>query len=106
MTALPKSSSEQLEPELETEGMKIAAYESATETMSAYIGYLTTQILKEEKEPHPNQQKIEALREQKQAVLTEHKAITPANEKLIARARYVYAPIMKAFYANAKDVPA
>lgn len=65
MTAVPKGSPEHLEPKLETEGMKIAAYESATETMSVYIGYLTTQIRKEEEEPNPNRVKIEALAEQK-----------------------------------------
>ena len=42
--------------------------------------------------------KIEAMQEQMDAVSKERKAITPSNKKLIARAIYVYAPIMKALY--------
>lgn len=104
-TALTKSNSDQpVEPETET--MKIARLETATETMMAYVGYLTTQILKEERQPTPNQLKIDALREQKQVVLSERKAIKPDDDKLIAKAIYVYAPIMKALYTNGQDISA
>lgn len=65
----------------------------------AYIGYLNTEIMKEEDEPKPNQAKLKALRIQKNAVLDERQAITPVNEDLISKAVYVYAPIMKALYA-------
>lgn len=107
MTALPKSSQDRpLEPEAETETMKIARLETATETMMAYIGYLNTQIFNEEKLTNPNQAKIEALEEQIQVVQSERNAIRPGNEKLIARAIYVYAPIMKALYANGRQIQA
>lgn len=101
MTALPKGNPDQpAESETETESMKIARLETATETLMAYIGYLNTQIFNEEKLTNPNKAKIQALEEQIQVVLSERSAIRPDNEKLIARAIYVYAPIMKALYAN------
>src|SRR5471030_488364 len=81
----------------ETETWFIVRLETATETMMSYIGHLTTEIMKEEDQPKPNRAKIEALRTQKDMILDERRAITPDNEKLIARAIYVYAPIMKAF---------
>jgi hypothetical protein len=52
--------------------------------------------MKEEDKAKPNLLKIQALQDQMDAVSKERKAITPSNEKLIARAIYVYAPIMKA----------
>jgi hypothetical protein len=107
-TAVPKKNPDpnpSVEPEIETETMKIARLETATETMMAYVGYLNTQILNEEDQTNPNQAKIQALREQKQAVLSERKTITPHDDRLIARAIYVYAPIMKALYANARKLP-
>ncbi len=85
---------------IETETMKIARLETATETIMAYAGYLNTQIFNEEKKSGPNQAKIQALREEKEAVLLERRTMRPANEKLIAKALYVYAPIMKALHAN------
>lgn len=88
------------EPEIETETMKIARLETATETLMAYVGYLSTQIFYEEKTSSPNQAKIQAIREEKEAVLRERKAMRPDNESLIARAIYVYAPIMKALHSN------
>lgn len=83
----------------DTETARIVRLETATETMMAYIGYLNTEIMKEEDEPKPNQAKLKALRIQKNAVLDERQAITPVNEDLISKAVYVYAPIMKALYA-------
>lgn len=98
-TALKKEQPDRPEsPKTATE--KIAELESATETMAAYIGYLTTQIHKEEDQPTPDQAKIKALRAQKNVILDERQAITPDNEDLIAKARYVYGPIMKALYAS------
>jgi hypothetical protein len=82
----------------ETETAKIVRLETATETMMAYIGYLNTQIHKEEDQPNPNQAKIKALRDQKNVVVDERHAITPDHQDLIAKALYIYAPIMKAFY--------
>jgi hypothetical protein len=55
--------------------------------------------MKEEDRTNPNQAKIKALRSQKNVVLDERRAITPDNEELIAKAIYVYAPIMKALDA-------
>lgn len=83
----------------DTETARIVRLETATETMMAYIGYLNTEIMKEEDEPKPNQAKLKALSIQKNAVLDERQAITPVNEDLISKAVYVYAPIMKALYA-------
>jgi hypothetical protein len=77
----------------------IVRLEVATETMAAYIGYLTTQIHKEEDQPAPNQWRIKALRAQKNVILDERQAMRPDNEELIAKAIYVYGPIMKALYA-------
>ena len=84
----------------ETETSKIVMLETATETMMAYIGYLNTEIMKEEDRPKPNQTKMQALQKQKEADLDERHAITADNHDLIAKAVYVYAPIMKAFYAS------
>jgi hypothetical protein len=83
----------------DTETAKIVRLETATETMMAYIGYLNTEIMKEEDEPKSNQLKVQALQEQMDAVSRERKAIVPDNEKLIAKALYVYAPIVKALDA-------
>lgn len=92
----------QLQPQdpHETETGKIVRLETATETMMAYIGYLNTQILNEEDQPHPNETKLKALELQKNVLLDERKAIMPDSEELIAKAIYVYAPIMKALYAG------
>jgi hypothetical protein len=98
-TAVRKQDASLPDPE-QTETGQIVRLETATETMMAYIGYLNTQIHTEEDQPKPNQAKIKALTEQKNAVLDERHAITPDNEDLIARALYIYAPIMKAFYAS------
>ncbi|NJL70872.1 MAG: hypothetical protein HC888_04290 [Candidatus Competibacteraceae bacterium] len=83
----------------ETETAEIVRLETATETMMAYIGYLNTEIMKEEDKPKPNMLKIQALQDQMDAVSKERKLITPSNKKLIAKAIYVYAPIMKAIDA-------
>jgi len=88
------------QPEREkTETEKIVELESATETIAAYIGYLTTEIHKEEDQPTPDEEKLRALSAQKNVILEERQAITPDNQDLIAKARYVYGPIMKALYA-------
>ncbi|MFA7337349.1 MAG: hypothetical protein WC028_11235 [Candidatus Obscuribacterales bacterium] len=84
----------------ETETSKIVMLETATETMMAYIGYLNTEIHKEEDQPTPNQSKIQALQVQKNVVLDERHAITADSQDLIDKAVYVYAPILKAFYAS------
>jgi len=84
----------------ETETGLIVRLETATETMAAYIGYLNTERMKEEDQPKPNQAKINALKEQQLQVVRERKEITPDNEELIAKALYIYAPIMKALYAS------
>lgn len=96
-TALPKQEPVLPDP-YDTETAEIVRLETATETMMAYIGYLNTEIMKEEEKAKPNLLKIEAMQEQMDAVSKERKAITPSNKKLIARAIYVYAPIMKALY--------
>ncbi len=92
------------EPELpdwqDTETHRIVRLEIATETMMSYIGYLNTEIMKEEDQPKPDQARIKALESQKKAVWDERRAITPDNEELIAKAIYVYAPIMKALFAS------
>jgi len=78
----------------------IVRLETATETMMAYIGYLNTEVHKEEDRPKPNLLKIQALQEQKKIVLEERHAITPDDARLIAKALYIYAPIMKAIYTS------
>lgn len=77
----------------------IVRLERATEAMMAYIGYLTTEVMKERAATFPNQAKIDALEEQRQIVLADRKAIMPDDMRLIAKALYVYAPIMKALDA-------
>lgn len=82
-----------------TELEKTAELETATETMAAYIGYLNTQIVNEENQETPNQGKLKALEAQKSQVLKERREMRPDNYELIARAIYIYGPIMKALYA-------
>lgn len=103
-TAARKTPDKPIEPEVLTPNMETARFETAIETMMEYVGYLTNQVIEEENSPNPNQAKIEALREQKQALMAERKALYFGNEKLIAKAIYVYAPIMKALYG--KKLPA
>lgn len=79
---------------------QIVQLETATETMMAYVGYLNTEIMKEQEQKKPNQARIDALEEQMQTVLKERHAILPEDKKLIAKAIYVYAPIMKALYKS------
>ncbi len=97
-TALPKEDNYSIDPH-ETLTGKIVQLETATETMMAYIGYLSTQIMNEEAQPVPNQNRIKALEEQMQQISKERREITPENGRLIAKALYVYAPVMKALYA-------
>ena len=98
-TALRKEDSEFPDPH-ETETSKIVMLETATETMMAYIGYLNTEIHKEEDRLKPNLVKIKALQGQKNMVLDERQAIGSESHDLIAKAVYVYAPLMKALYAS------
>ena len=98
-TALKKQTPDRLPDREKTETEKIVELETATETMAAYIGYLTTQIHKEEDNPMPDQARIKAQRAQKNVILDERKAIMPDSEELIAKAIYIYGPIMKALYA-------
>jgi len=79
---------------------EIVRLETATETMAAYIGYLTNQILDEEDQPKPNAAKIKALQAQLDTVVDEKHAITSDSHDLIAKALYIYAPIMKALYGS------
>jgi len=81
----------------DTETGQIVRLEVATETMMSYIGYLNTEIMKEEDQPKPNQARIDALEKQMQTVSSERRAIA-SDEKLIDKAIYVYAPIMKALF--------
>jgi hypothetical protein len=78
---------------------RIVRLEVATETMSAYIGYLTNQIHSEQDQPKPDQQKINALKAEKSVVLKERKTIRPDSDEVIAKAIYIYGPIMKALFA-------
>jgi hypothetical protein len=96
-TALRKQDPVFPEPH-ETETSKIVMLETATETMMAYIGYLNTEIMREEDMAVPNQTKIQALQAQMDVVSKERKAINPDNVKLIAKAVHVYGPILKALY--------
>ena len=98
-TALRREEENNFEAE-PTETAKIVRLETATETIMAYVGYLTNEILAEEDQEQPNSQRIRALRDQKQVLLSERKAIAPDDETLIAKALYVYAPIMKALDKN------
>lgn len=77
----------------------IVRLEVATETMSAYIGYLTNQIHSEQDQPKPDQLKIKALEAEKSVVLKERRAVRPDNDELIAKAIYIYGPVMRALYA-------
>lgn len=98
-TAVKKQTPDPRQEPEKTEGQKIADLETATETMAAYIGYLSTQIINEEDQERPNQEKLKALEAQKDQVLKERREMRPDNYELIARAIYVYGPIMKALYA-------
>lgn len=88
-TALPRKDSD-------TVTGRITRFETATETMADYIGYLRNEIRDEKKNTLPDQARIAALDEQCWAVVNERKAITFENEALIRKALYVYAPFMKA----------
>lgn len=79
---------------------QIVRLETATETMAEYIGYLTNEILNEEDQAQPNAARIRALQAQLDAVLDEKHSITSDNQDLIAKALYIYAPIMKALDAS------
>jgi hypothetical protein len=102
MSTVRKDDKQPMDP-YDTVTAEIVRLETATETMMAYIGHLNTEIMKEEDQPKPNKVKIEALEAQKNVVLDERRAITSDNHKLIAKAIYVYAPIMKAFYSLKRD---
>ena len=78
-----------------TETQQITELETATETIAAYIGYLTTQMHIEEDKPIPDEFRIRALKAQKNALLGERKSVTPENEEMIAKALYIYGPIVK-----------
>lgn len=100
MSTVLRKDEQELPDYRETETHQIVRLEVATETMMAYVGYLNTEIMKEQELPSPNQSKIDALEEQLQTVLKERHAILPDDEKLIAKAIYIYAPIMKALYKS------
>lgn len=93
-TAFSKEDNHSIDPH-ETLTGKIVQLETATETMMAYIGFLNTQIMNEEAQPVPNQNRIKALKEQMQTISKERREISPDNGRLIGKALYVYAPIMK-----------
>lgn len=96
-TAVRKQKQSPADPN-DTVTAQIVRLETATETMAAYIGYLNNQIMKEEDQPSPNLLKIKALEAQLETVADEQHAITSDDEELIAKALYIYAPIMKALY--------
>ncbi len=75
---------------------EVSRYETAAETMAAYIGYLTNQIIREEDKEQPNSHRIRALREEKDIVVRERHEMTPETESLILKALYIYAPFIKA----------
>lgn len=77
----------------------IVRLEVAAETLAAYIGYLNTQILREEDQEKSDPAILNALEAQKNVLLDERESLID-REDLIAKAIYVYGPIMKALYAS------
>ncbi len=96
---LKKPESESSEPDYRNTGTAVEI-EVATEIMMNYVGHLNTEIMKEEAQPKPNQEKIEAMQLQLNTVFGECNDII-TDRKLITKAFYVYGPIMKALIQNA-----
>ncbi len=100
---MTKSIGEQDIDQAETEltlTQEIVQLETATETLAAYRGYLLNQIYNEEQQAVPNVMKLKALEAQLNVVVAEQKSITSDNHDLIAKAIYIYAPIMKSLYSS------
>jgi hypothetical protein len=72
-----------------------ARLEAATETLAAYIGYLSSEINIELGKSEPNLGRIEALKRELDIVWSERRLLTPDNTNIINRALYVYAPLLK-----------
>lgn len=98
-TALRKEEPVLPDPD-DTLSAHIVRIETATETMMAYIGYLNTRIHTEEDQLTPNQAKLQALKLQKNVLLEERRAISSDTPDLIAKALYIYAPLVKAIYKS------
>lgn len=96
---LKKPGSESSEPDYRKNGTAVEI-EVATEIMMGYVGHLTTEIMKEEAQPKPNQEKIEAMQFQHDLVFKECKDVI-TDRKLVTKALYVYGPIMKALIKSA-----
>lgn len=96
--SIGKQDTDQPVPEV-TLTHKIAQLETAIETIAAYRGYLLKQVYDEEHQAVPNRLKLKALEAQLDIVVAEQKSITSDNSDLIAKAIYIYAPIMKALYS-------
>lgn len=73
-----------------------ARLEAATETLAEYIGYLLSEIGSEQEKAAPNAERIAALEQERQTILTERRALTPKSVGIINRALYVYGPIVRA----------
>ncbi|MBX9568635.1 MAG: hypothetical protein K2X77_07045 [Candidatus Obscuribacterales bacterium] len=79
---------------------KMAQYETAVETMAAYVGHLRREIWREQEELSPDQEKIIALEEQCQVVMKERHDVTPEKAELVRKSLYIYAPILKAHWSR------
>lgn len=75
---------------------RLDRYEGACNVMATYIGLLRTERLDERKKETPDHDKIQALKKQMDTIIDERHAMLPNSEELIAKALYVYAPIVKA----------
>lgn len=93
-STLKKTGPKSAQPDYRNNGTAVEI-ERATETMMAYVGYLNTEIMAEEALDKPNQEKIEAMQLQLETVLKERKIII-TDRKLVTKALFVYAPIVKA----------
>ena len=96
--SISKQEINQSEPEI-TLTHEIVRLETASETIAAYRGYLLKQVYNEEQQEVPNLMKLKALEAQLDVLVAEQKSITSDNHDLIAKAIYIYAPIMKALYS-------
>lgn len=71
-----------------------ARLETAAETLAEYIGYLSTEIDAETGSQEPNDMRVRALQQQLEQVLAERRALAPERNDLIARAIYIYGPLL------------
>ncbi len=66
------------------------------------IGLLRTERLNEQKKSSPNQEKIQTLKKQQNAIIDERDTMLLDNDELIDKAIYVYAPTVKAIIFSRK----